>query len=175
MGVAVGANDWKRAVRAAWIGGLVAFGLIGTLGWIVALLPEGWSRLFPSDPPVIAATVGYITHVAPFYCLFGLGMTLSFASQGAGRMTAPFFAGIVRMAIATIGGWLAVERFGFGLEGVFTAIAVGMIAFGAMIAGPLLIKPWGPKRVRFRGKLSFLTGGSDEPSLDDRDLEPQSR
>jgi hypothetical protein len=33
---------------------------------------------------VIAATVAYITHVAPFYCLFGLGMTLSFASQGAG-------------------------------------------------------------------------------------------
>jgi len=50
-----------------------------------------------------------------------------------------------------------------------------MIVFGAMIAGPLLIKPWGPKRLRTRGKLVFPTGGSVEPSLDDRDLEPQSR
>ena len=175
VGVAAGANDWKRAVRAAWIGGLAAFGMIGLLGWIVALLPESWSRLFTSDPRVIAATVGYITHVAPFYCLFGLGMTLSFASQGAGRMKAPFFAGLTRMAIATLGGWLAVERFGYGLDGVFTAIAVGMIVFGALIAGPLLIKPWGPKRTRTRGKLAFPTRGSDEPSLDDRDLEPQSR
>jgi putative MATE family efflux protein len=175
VGVAAGANDWKRAVRAAWIGGLAAFGLIGLFGWIVALLPEGWARLFTADPQVIAATVGYITHVAPFYCLFGLGMTLSFASQGAGRMKAPFFAGLARMAIATLGGWLAVERFGAGLDGVFTAIAVGMITFGVLIAGPLLIKPWGPKRVRTRGKLAFPTRGSDEPSLDDRDLEPQSR
>ena len=69
---------------------LAAFGLIGAIGWIVALVPEEWSRLFTSDPKVIAATVAYITHVAPFYCLFGLGMTLAAASQGAGRMTAPF-------------------------------------------------------------------------------------
>jgi putative MATE family efflux protein len=175
VGVAAGANDWKRAVRAAWIGSLTAFVMIGAFGWIVALLPEGWSRLFTSDPQVIAATVGYITHVAPFYCLFGLGMTLSFASQGAGRMTAPFFAGLARMAVAIAGGWLAIERFGAGLDGVFVAIAVGMITFGVLIAGPLVLKPWGPKRVRTRGKLAFPTRGSDEPSLDDRNLEPQSR
>ncbi len=162
VGVAAGAGDWKRAVRAAWIGGLIAFGLLGLFGWIVALVPEGWSRLFTSDPQVIAATVGYITHVAPFYCLFGLGMTLSFASQGAGRMKAPVVAGLTRMVIATLGGWLAIEQFGLGLSGVF-------------IAGPLLIKPWGPIRVRTRGKLVFPTGESDGPPLDNRDLEPQSR
>src|SRR5882672_836537 len=167
VGVASGAHDWKRAVRVAWIGGLTAFGMIGAFGWIVALVPEGWSRLFTSDPQVIAATVGYITHVAPFYCLFGLGMTLSFAAQGAGRMKAPFFAGTTRLIVATLGGWLAIERFGLGLDGVFTAIAVGMIVFGVLIAGPLLLKPWGPKRLRTRGKLVFPTGGSDEPSLDD--------
>jgi Na+-driven multidrug efflux pump len=33
VGVAAGANDWKRAVRAAWIGGLAAFALIGAFGW----------------------------------------------------------------------------------------------------------------------------------------------
>lgn len=175
VGVAAGANAWKRAVHAAWFGGLVAFGMIGIFGWIVALIPEGWARLFTADRQVIAATVGYITHVAPFYCLFGLGMTLSFASQGAGRMKAPFFAGIARMAIATLGGWLAVEKFGLGLDGVFTAIAVGMIVFGGLIAGPLLVKPWGPKVQRSRATLSPRTGGSHAASLDDRNLEPQPR
>ncbi len=175
VGVAAGAHDWKRAVRVAWIGGLIAGGGIGAFGWIVALVPESWARLFTSDPQVIAATVGYITHVAPFYCLFGLGMTLSFASQGAGRMKAPFFAGLARMAVATAGGWLAVERLGLGLDGVFAAVAVGMIAFGVLIAGPLLVMPWGPKRHIGRGKLSSATGGSDAAPLDDRNLEPQSR
>ena len=105
-------------------------------------MPEGWARLFTSDPQVVAATVAYITRVAPFYCLFGLGMTLSFASQGAGRMTAPFVAGVTRLVVATAGGWFAVEILGWGLPGVFTAIAAGMIAFGSLIAGPLFIRPW---------------------------------
>lgn len=142
VGVAAGANDWRRAVRAAWIGSLVAGLGIGTFGWVVALLPEGWARLFTSDPDVIAATVAYVTRVAPFYCLFGVGMTLSFASQGANRMTAPFAAGIARLLVATLGGWYAVEILGWGLQGVFVAIAVGMITFGTLIAGPLLIHPW---------------------------------
>ncbi len=142
VGVAAGANDWKRAVRAAWIGSLVAGLGIGAFGWFVALVPEGWARLFSDDPEVISATVAYITRVAPFYCLFGLGMTLSFASQGANRMTAPFLAGLARLFVATLGGWFAVEHLGWGLPGVFTAIAAGMICFGALIAGPLLVRPW---------------------------------
>jgi putative MATE family efflux protein len=142
VGVAAGANDWKRAVRAAWIGSLISGGVIGLFGWTVALVPEGWARLFTADPAVIEATVGYITRVAPFYCLFGLGMTLSFASQGAGRMAPPFAAGIARLAVATSGGWIAVELLGWGLTGVYVAIAVGMICFGVLITGPLLIRPW---------------------------------
>jgi putative MATE family efflux protein len=146
VGVAAGADAWRRAVRVAWIGSLTAGVGIGAFGWIVALVPEGWARLFTNDPDVIAATVSYITHVAPFYCLFGVGMTLSFASQGANRMKAPFLAGITRLFVATVGGWLAVEVLGWGLAGVFTAVALGMITFGTMIAGPLLIRPWN-KRV----------------------------
>ena len=157
-------------MRVAWIGSLISGGAIGALGWIVALLPEGWARLFTGEPQVIASTVSYITHVAPFYFLFGIGMTLSFASQGAGRMKAPFFAGIARLIVATAGGWFAVERLGLGLDGVFAAIAAGIILFGAMIAGPLLVKPWGPKRARLAAK----TGASDA-AIDDRHLEPQPR
>ena len=142
VGVAAGANDWRRAVRAAWIGSLVAALGIGVFGWVLALVPEGWARLFTDDPEVITATVAYITRVAPFYCLFGLGMTLSFASQGANRMTAPFLAGLARLFVATLGGWVTVEILGWGLPGVFTAIAAGMICFAVLIAGPLLIHPW---------------------------------
>jgi putative MATE family efflux protein len=178
VGVAVGAQDWKRAVRVAWTGGLAAFCLIGAIGWIVALMPEAWSRLFTSDPQVIATTVGYITHVAPFYCLYGLAMVLSAASQGAGRMTAPLCAGIARMIVAVGGGWFAVQRLGAGLDGVFIAIAIGIVLYGAMIGGPLLVKPWGPKRVRL-APVTGATGASDGPppvpTVDDRHLEPKPR
>jgi putative MATE family efflux protein len=142
VGVAAGANDWRRAVRAAWIGSLVAGLGIGAFGWAVALFPEGWARLFTDDPEVVAATVAYVTRVAPFYFVFGIGMTLSFASQGAGRMKAPFAAGVARLFVASLGGWFAIEHLGWGLPGVFVAIAVGIVTFGSLIAGPLLVHPW---------------------------------
>jgi len=148
VGVAAGADAWQRAVRATWIGGLTAFGAIGLIGWTVALLPEAWSRLFATDPAVISASASYITHVAPFYCLFGLGLTLHFASQGAGRMAVPVIAGLARMLVATVGGWLLVEYTQLGLAGVFTAIAAGMIVYGSVISGALLVRPWRTKAGR---------------------------
>ncbi len=145
VGVAIGAHDWRRAVRVAWTGGLFAFAAIGCIGWTAALLPETWSRLFASDPAVVAASVACITRVAPFYCLFALGLTLNFACQGAGRMVAPFSASILRMVVATAGGWFAIESMGLGLNGVFAAIAASLAVYGCLIGGSLLIRPWGAR------------------------------
>ena len=142
VGVAAGAGDWRRANKVAWIGSLISFVTIGAIGWMVALLPEAWARLFTAEPQVIAASVAYITRVAPFYCMFGLGLTLYFASQGAGRMATPLVASLVRQGIVTVCGWLAVERLGLGLHGVFTALAAGMFVYGCLIAGPLFVRPW---------------------------------
>ena len=75
------------------------------------------------------------------------------------------------LIVATVGGWFAVEILGWGLPGVFTAIAVGMICFGGLIAGPLVLRPWRARRV----KLFPKPGGSDAASLDDPNLEPQPR
>lgn len=148
VGVAAGAEAWQRAVRVAWVGGLAAFGLIGLIGWTVALLPEQWALLFATNSEVVAASVSYTTRVAPFYCLFGLGLTLSFASQGAGRMTMPVVAGIVRMVVSILVGWFMIETMGTGIGGVFLAIAAGMAVYGCLIAGSLLIAPWRGRVVR---------------------------
>jgi Na+-driven multidrug efflux pump len=104
--------------------------------------------LVASDPAVVSASAAYITRVAPSYCLFGLALTLYFASQGAGRMAVPAVAGVLRMIVTIGGGWLAVEKFGLALEGVFASIAVGMAVYGGMMAGLLLRAPWGPRRAR---------------------------
>lgn len=108
-------------------------------------MPESWARLFTTDPAVVHATVAYVTRVAPFYCLFGLGLTLYFASQGAGRMVAPVFAASLRMVATVAGGWIAIEKLDLGLEGVFAAIAVGMAVYGGLMAGLLLVAPWRPR------------------------------
>jgi putative MATE family efflux protein len=140
VGIAAGAGDWRRAVKVGWTGGLAAFATIGAAGIAVALLPETWSRLFTSEPDVIAASVACLTRTAPFYCLFGLGLALNFASQGAGRMRAPVAGSFLRLAVAAGGGALLLER--WGLAGVFDAIGASLALYGCLIAGSLLIKPW---------------------------------
>jgi putative MATE family efflux protein len=146
VGVAVGAGEWRRANRVAWIGACIGFAIVGSIGWTAALLPQTWARIFTEDPQVIAASVAYLTRVAPFYCLFGLGLTLYFASQGAGRMTTPLVASLIRQGLVSAGGWLAVERLELGLNGVFAVLGAGMIVYGCLIAGPLLIRPWASRR-----------------------------
>jgi Na+-driven multidrug efflux pump len=103
---------------------------------------QAWSRLFTSDDQVAAASMSYIRHVAPFYCLFGLGISLNFASQGAGRMTAPLIASFARMIAATIAGWIVVEKTNLGLDGMFSAIAFGIVVYGCWIAASLFVGPW---------------------------------
>jgi putative MATE family efflux protein len=142
VGMAAGAHDWRRAVRVAWVAGMTAFAAIGVIGWTIALMPETWSRLFATQPDVIATSIACIVRVAPFYCLFGLGLTLNFASQGAGRMTVPVMASVARLAIAAGGGWFATEHLSLGLFGVFGAIAASLIVYGGLIAGSLLLAPW---------------------------------
>lgn len=142
VGVAAGANAWQRAVRVAWTGGLIAFAAIGLIGWLVALFPAAWSRLFTADREVAAVSIAYIHHIAPFYCLFGLGISLNFASQGAGRMTAPLIASFARMITATAAGWIVVEKTSLGLGGLFGAIALGIVVYGCWIGGSLLLTPW---------------------------------
>jgi putative MATE family efflux protein len=146
VGIAAGAGAWARAVKVAWTGGLFAFFAMGAIGWVIALLPETWSHLFASDPAVIAASVACIAHIAPFYCLFGLGLTLNFASQGASRMTVPVIASIARLGVAAGGGWFAVEKMGLGLDGIFMAIAASLAIYGLLIASALLLFPWKPRR-----------------------------
>ena len=46
--------------------GLVSCAAVGVIGWTVALVPQAWPRLFAADPAVVAASVAYITRVAPF-------------------------------------------------------------------------------------------------------------
>jgi Na+-driven multidrug efflux pump len=145
VGVAAGANAWQRAMRVIWTGGLIAFVAIGSIGWMVDLFPQAWARLFTADSDVTATAVAYIRTIAPFYCFFGLGISLHFASQGAGRMTVPLLAGLARMMTATIAGWIVVEKTGLGLNGVFGAIALSIIVYGGWIGGSLLLRPWRKK------------------------------
>lgn len=138
VGTSIGAGQRERALRTAWIGAAVAFILTEAIGLCAAAFPTAWLSLFDTDPLMLEAGATYLRTVGPFYGMFGLALSLYFASQGAGRLLWPLLATVARLAIAALTGWLAL-RWSGELSHVFLAQSVGLVAAGlinvAAVAG----------------------------------------
>src|SRR6266704_3673405 len=141
VGTNIGAGQRDRALRAAWIGAAIAAGLTEMIGLGAAAAPRVWLALFDTDPAMLDAGTRYLHAVGPLYGLFGLGMALYFASQGAGRLLWPLLANLTRLAIATGGGWLAL-RWSGDLSHVFLALGAALAAFGLINAGAVARGAW---------------------------------
>jgi putative MATE family efflux protein len=144
VGVNIGAGQVRRAERIAWVAALFAAAVTELLGLTVTLFPHAWLMLFSTNPEVLAAGSIYFRTVAPFYGISGLGMLLYFAGQGADRVMWPVLGGTVRLFIAAGIGWFVVADLGGGLRELFIAVAAGSIVSGAIVAGALWLRGWGP-------------------------------
>ena len=141
VGTNIGAKRPERALRVAWIGAAIAASLTELIGLGAAAFPHAWLSLFDSDPQMIDAGTRYLHVVGPAYGLFGLGMALYFASQGAGRLLWPLLANFARLVIAAVGGYLAL-RFSGDLTAVFIALALALATFGLINAAAVAGGAW---------------------------------
>jgi Na+-driven multidrug efflux pump len=141
VGTNIGAGRRDRALRAAWIGAAIATGLCELIGLCAAAAPRAWLSLFGNDPAMLDAGSRYLHAVGPVYGLFGLGMALYFASQGAGRLLWPLLGNFARLIIAAGGGFLALRWTG-NLTEVFVALAVALAAFGLINAAAVARGVW---------------------------------
>jgi len=141
VGANIGAGQRERALRAAWIGAGIACAITEVIGLAAAAFPHAWLTLFDRDPAMLDAGTHYLHAVGPVYGLFGLGMALYFASQGAGRLLWPLLANLTRLAIAALGGWL-VLYLGGDLSQMFIALAVALTAFGVINAVAVARGAW---------------------------------
>jgi hypothetical protein len=55
VGTNIGAGQRERALRAAWIGAVIAAGLCELIGLCAAMFPLAWLSLFDSDPAMLEA------------------------------------------------------------------------------------------------------------------------
>jgi MATE family, multidrug efflux pump len=146
IGTNIGAGQRERALRAAWTGAAIATGLAEAIGLAAAMAPRAWLTLFDTDPAMLDAGSRHLHAVGPFYGFFGLGMALYFASQGAGQVLWALLANLARLAIATIGGWLALHLSG-NLSHVFLAMSAALTVFGLINTAAVAGGAWfGPIR-----------------------------
>jgi len=141
VGTNIGAGQRERALRIALVGGAIAFAATETVGLTAALLPHAWLGLFGDDPRMIATGTEYLRLVGPTYGFFGLGLSLYFASQGAGRLFWPLLGGVIRMVLAVGGGWVAFALTG-SLRWVFAALAVALLVYGVTVATAIASGVW---------------------------------
>ncbi|MFG1461604.1 MATE family efflux transporter [Xanthobacter sp. DSM 24535] len=141
VGTNMGAGQSRRALHIALIGGAIAFALTETVGLAAAIWPHAWLGLFEATPEMLAVGTLYLRTVGPFFGFFGLGMTLYFASQGAGRLGWPLIAGLLRMSVAVGGGALALAITG-SLQWLFAAYALGLFTYGAVVGISVASGSW---------------------------------
>ena len=141
VGTNIGAGLEARALRIALIGGAMVFALTETVGLAAAIWPAAWLGLFGNDPQMIETGSAYLRIVGPAYGFFGLGLSLYFASQGAGKMIWPLAAGLLRLAISVGGGWLVLRLTG-SLTWLFACLALALVVYGSLIAGAVASGVW---------------------------------
>ena len=141
VGANVGAGQRERALRIALTGGAASFLVCEAIGVAAALFPAAWLNLFDADPAMIAIGAAYLRSVGPTYGFFGLGLSLYFASQGAGKLGWPLIAGALRLTLATGGGWLAWRLTG-SPSALFAMLGVALAGYGLILAAAVRSGAW---------------------------------
>lgn len=141
VGTNLGAGQTGRARHIAWLGAAYALAISGAIGLGAAFFPQLWMGLFSASPPVEAIGGDFLRIVAPAFLLFGPGLALYFALQGAGRVLWVLIASAIRLLV-TLGGGFAVVRLGGSLEALFACVAAGYVAFGIVVIGAARLQHW---------------------------------
>lgn len=138
----MGAGQTTRALRVTWTGAALVSAVTGAIGMTAAIAPAWWMNLYTSDPAVRAFGGTYLNIVGGCYGLFGLGLSLFFASQGAGRMFWPLVGSAGRLVVVAVGGWVGVHLLQVPASGFFAVVALGLFVYAAVIAGAIRLGSW---------------------------------
>ena len=145
VGLAIGAGDIARARRVAWAGGAVSAALLGAIGLVVVVAPDAWAGWFTHDAGVLQNARTYLRCAGPGFPFLGLGLTLYFAAQGAGKVLAPVAAACLRfLFVLLVGGALAAGSAPWVL---FTVVGSAMGVYGLLTALGIRLSHWGAPRV----------------------------
>ena len=143
--MAIGAGHVARARRVAWTAAGVSAALLGAVGLVVALFPDLWVAIFTRDLQVLDYGRQFLRWAGPAFAFFGVGMTLYFSSQGAGRMVGPVFAATMRLLLVATGGSVLMAHGGIAWQ-LFALSAAAMVLYGSTCAAAFKLDRWGAAR-----------------------------
>ena len=132
VGTSIGAGNFARAARAAWISAGLAAGITGCIGLFGVVAPRVWASLFTDSVELRDLAAEYLVIIGLTFPLLGAGLTLASAFQAAARPLWPLLGIISRVIVVTLGGWTAVHLAQAGLPGVAVAAGAGLVVYGVI-------------------------------------------
>ncbi|HEY9791081.1 MAG TPA: MATE family efflux transporter [Candidatus Obscuribacterales bacterium] len=148
VGQSLGAKHIERAFKAGWSVSQIALCMIGTLSVGIFVFARQLASLMSHDAATIEYTTTYLQINAIGEPFLSVNSALSGALQGAGdtKITmwiALFSHWVVRLPLA----WLLADKFGMGVNGVWTAMATSVVVSTALIVIRFQSGAWVHKRV----------------------------
>ncbi|SEP33475.1 putative efflux protein, MATE family [Rhodospirillales bacterium URHD0017] len=134
----LGARQFERAGRIAWIGTGLSVGVMWLIGVLAITAPGLWSGLFTDDPEIRRATAIYLGVVGMAY-VFVAPNTLMSAFQSTRQPQFPLLAALARLIVVLIGGWIATQAFDTGLVGLGIVTFAGLVAMGSVLSLAFLL------------------------------------
>jgi putative MATE family efflux protein len=145
VGMNVGAGNIERARKVAWTAGLLAAGVVGSVGIVLAIVPDLWTANFTNDPRVLDAAREYFQLAGPAFGFLGLALSLYFSSQGSGKILGPVLAQSGRLVVVVCGGALLLTLQAPAWS-LFLLAAASMVVYGVLAVLSVRFTAWGPVR-----------------------------
>jgi len=134
VGTNIGARQFSRAVRIAWTAVGLSACVMAAVGAVAIVSPDTWMTLFSQDATIRAQSAPYLAIVGFAYPFVACN-TLMSAFQATRQPQWPLLSMASRLTVVVIGGWIAVEVLHLGLPALGVVTALGLAAWGLVMAG----------------------------------------
>ena len=132
VGTNVGARQFARAARIAWIAVGLSACVMASVGVVAITAPNAWMTFFSHDPAILAEAAPYLAIVGLAYPFVAANALMS-AFQATRQPQWPLAAMTCRLLVVVVGGWIAVDVLQTGLVGLAVVTALGLAAWGIVI------------------------------------------
>lgn len=133
VGQNLGAGLPDRAEKSAWIAGRTNMFTMAVIMVILMLTPRFLVSFFSSTDQVIAVGITCLRTVSIGLIIYGMGMTLSNAFNGAGDTQTPFRINLISFWMIEIPvAWVLANYTGLEHKGVFIAIVIADLTMSAV-------------------------------------------
>lgn len=136
VGQNLGADRADRAEKSVWSAGFVNMALLGMISVVFIWQAEWFIRLFTPDEAVITAGVNCLSIISAGFLLYGMGMVMVQAFNGAGDTATPTWINLFCFWLLEIPlAYLLARPAGFDQQGVYLAIVIAesILAITAMV------------------------------------------